>query len=146
MTFSCICGDGNSPNTSDYEQTLPAYVCREYIEQCVVAHPDDADGIAACRATECGNQTELESSSRTSSSATSSQTASSTSSSGGSDASETASSTSDSSDDSASQTGDASSASETANADSAAAALNLASNYGTGLLAAGILAAFGFAL
>jgi cobalamin biosynthesis Mg chelatase CobN len=133
-----------SPNVSAYEQTLPAYECREYIDQCVTNHPNDLDGITACRATECGTKLigDPDDSTSSSSSASASATASSTSSGGSSDASETASSTSDS--ESASETsGAAASASDDS---SAATALTLAGNYGTGLLAVGILAAFGLAL
>lgn len=134
-----------SPNVSSYEQTLPAYECREYIDQCVTNHPDDRDGIAACRATECGTKLigDPDDSTSSSSSATSSATASSTGSGSSSDASETASSTSDSA--SASETSDGAAASASSDS-SAATALTLAGNYGTGLLAVGILAAFGLAL
>ncbi|KAM0721761.1 hypothetical protein Q7P37_002686 [Cladosporium fusiforme] len=147
LTYSCICSDGNSPNISDFEQTLPGQVCRKSVEQCVINHPDDAEGIAECRSVVCGERTDYdEASSSSSSSATASETASSTSSGGSSDATETGSSTSGSDDDSASQTSDSSSASETADSDSAASALMLGSSYGTGLLAVGIFAAFGLAL
>lgn len=134
-----------SPNTSSYEQTLPAYVCRTYKDQCVARNPDDLDAQKACLAVECGQKALDDASSSSSSSASSSSaTASATSSGSSSDASETASSTSGG-DDSASQTSSDEQASATA-ADSAAAALSLAGNYGTGILAVGILAAFGFAL
>jgi cobalamin biosynthesis Mg chelatase CobN len=128
-----------SPNVSDYQQTLPAFVCREYVDQCVNAHPNDLDGITTCRDTVCGNKTVDETTSSSTSSESSSSTASSTRS--GSGASQTASSTSGGS---ASQTS-GSSASATA-ASSSASALHMASTYGTGLLAVGILAAFGLAL
>jgi cobalamin biosynthesis Mg chelatase CobN len=128
-----------SPNVSDYQQTLPAFVCREYVDQCVNAHPNDLDGITTCRDTVCGNKTVDETTSSSTSSESSSSTASSTRS--GSGASQTASSTSGGS---ASQTS-GSSASATA-ASSSASALHMVSTYGTGLLAVGILAAFGLAL
>jgi patatin-like phospholipase/acyl hydrolase len=131
-----------SPNVSDYEQTLPAYVCRTYVEQCVNAHPNDLEGITTCRDTVCGNKTIDEASSSSSSSQSSSATGSSTRSGSGSSASQTASSTGNTG--SASQTA-SQSASSTADS-SAASALHMASNYGTGLLAVGILAAFGLAL
>jgi cobalamin biosynthesis Mg chelatase CobN len=128
-----------SPNVSDYQQTLPAFVCREYVDQCVNAHPNDLDGITTCRDTVCGNKTTDDITSSSTSSESSSATASSTRS--GSGASQTASSTSGGS---ASETS-GSSASATAAA-SSASALHMASTYGTGLLAVGILAAFGLAL
>lgn len=130
-----------SPNVSDYQQTLPAFACEEYVKQCVAAHPDDLDGQTTCHATVCGNKT-IDDTTSTSSSESSSATSSSTRSASGSDASETASSTSGG--DAASQTA-SESASSTADS-SAASALNIASNYGTGILAVGILAAFGLAL
>lgn len=134
-----------SPNTSSYEQTLPAYVCRTYKDQCVARNPNDLDAQKTCLAVECGTKSLDEASTSSSSSASSSsETASATSSGSSSDASETASSTSGG--DSASSTGTDAQASSTAAADSAAAALSLAGNYGTGILAAGILAAFGLAL
>jgi hypothetical protein len=131
-----------SPNVSSYEQTLPAYECREYINQCVNNHPNDRDGIEVCRATECGTKLigDPDDSTSSSSSASSSATASSTRSGSSSDASETASSTSGSSD--ASETAEASASGDS----SAATALTLGGNYGTVLLAVGILAAFGLAL
>jgi hypothetical protein len=134
-----------SPNISSYEQTLPAYECREYIDQCVTNHPNDLEGITACRATECGTKLvdDPSESSSSSSSASSSATASSTRSGSSSDASETPSSTSGS--ESASETSGGAEASASGDS-SAASALTLAGNYGTGLLAVGILAAFGFAL
>ena len=134
-----------SPNVSSYEQTLPAYECREYINQCVNNHPNDADGIKVCRATECGTKLigDPDDSTSSSSSASSSATASSTRSGSSSDASETASSTSGSSD--ASETSGGAEASASGDS-SAATALTLGGNYGTGLLAAGILAALGLAL
>ena len=121
-----------SPNVSSYEQTLPAYECREYINQCVNNHPNDADGIKVCRATECGTKLigDPDDSTSSSSSASSSATASSTRSGSSSDASETSGGAE------ASASGDS----------SAATALTLGGNYGTGLLAVGILAAFGLAL
>lgn len=145
LSYSCVCETtGMSPNVSSYEQTLPAYACREWVDQCVTNHPDDLDEITKCRDVQCGTKALEDASTSSSSSSSSSATGSATSSGSGSGASETASSTSDS--ESASQTSDSASASATAADSSAASALNLASTYGTGLLAFGILAAFGLAL
>jgi hypothetical protein len=140
LKYSCVCAsDNQSPDVADYEQTLPGQLCRTYVSQCVLAHPNDADGIAECRATNCGNKTVEEAASSMSSSESASATSSSTRSASGSGASETASSTSGG--DQASSTA-SSSASATA-ATGAASGLQIAS---TGALAVGILAAFGFAL
>jgi len=140
-----------SPNVSSYEQTLPAYVCRQYVIECVANHPDDKEGIDACHETVCGTKQigDPDDSTSSSSSASSSATASSTTSGGSSDASETSSPSSSSSDDSeesGSATSDSSTAEATEDSDSAASALTFAGNYGTGVLAVGILAAFGLAL
>lgn len=144
LTYGCVCADGTTPNTSDYEQTLPSFVCRKYRDQCVANNPRDKDAQDACLAIECGTKlpTEDSASSTVSSASSATESASSTGS-GSSEASETASSTSGS-EEAASQT--ASDGAASATADSAAVALNLASTYGTGLLAAGILGAFGLAL
>ncbi|KAL1588493.1 hypothetical protein WHR41_02875 [Cladosporium halotolerans] len=144
LTYGCVCADGTTPNTSDYEQTLPSFVCRKYRDQCVANNPTDKDAQDACLAIECGTKlpTEDSASSTVSSASSATESASSTGS-GSSEASETASSTSGS-EEAASQT--ASDGAASATADSAAVALNLASTYGTGLLAAGILGAFGLAL
>ena len=142
LTYNCTCAsDNQSPAVADYEQTLPGLMCRAYKDQCVAAAPDNLDLQQACLATNCGNKTVDDVTSSTSS-ASSSATSSSTRSASGSEASETASSTSGG--DSASSTA-SQSASATADS-SAASGLNIASTYGTGLLAVGILAAFGLAL
>lgn len=143
LTYSCVCSaTGNSPNVSDYQQTLPAYVCREYIDQCVNAHPNDLEGITTCRDTQCGNKTVDQATSSSSSESATASATSSTRSGSGSAASQTASSSGSDSSATATESG----AGATATGDSAASALNIASNYGTGILAAGILAAFGLAL
>ncbi len=37
LTYSCTCGNGLSPNASEYSQTLPFYLCQEWGQQCVAA-------------------------------------------------------------------------------------------------------------
>jgi cobalamin biosynthesis Mg chelatase CobN len=139
----CVCAsDNQSPDVADYEQTLPGLMCREYKDQCVAAAPNNLDLQTACLATNCGNKTVDDATSSISSSASASATSSSSRTASGSETSETASSTSGG--DSASSTA-SQSASATAGS-SAASGLNIASSYGTGLLAVGILAAFGLAL
>lgn len=140
LEYNCTCAsDNQSPAVADYQQTLPALLCEQYVIQCVAANPNDRDAQTACHATNCGNKTldDVSSSSSSSESESASATSSPTSSASGSDASETASSTSGG--DEASSTA---SQSASATADSGAG-LNIAS---TGVLAVGILAAFGFAL
>lgn len=35
LTYQCICGNGQSPNASEYSQTLPYFICQEWGVQCV---------------------------------------------------------------------------------------------------------------
>lgn len=35
LTYQCVCGNGLSPNASEYSQTLPFFICSEYGNQCV---------------------------------------------------------------------------------------------------------------
>jgi hypothetical protein len=107
---------------SDYQQSLPAQQCLVWYSQCIEAHPDDRFGQEQCKSVQCGNKT---TEGLVSSSAAPSATPSAT----GSQAERPASATSAAA--SQSPTG---------------AAVALAREYGTGVLAAGILAAFGLAL
>ncbi|KAM0701310.1 hypothetical protein Q7P35_011671 [Cladosporium inversicolor] len=140
LSYNCTCAsDNQSPAVADYEQTLPALVCEQYVIQCTAAHPDDAPGQKVCQSTTCGKKSVDDIASSSSSSESSSSTSTATSSASGSDASSTASPTSGG--DEASST--ASQAASSATGSSAASGSNIAS---TGALAVGILAAFGFAL
>jgi len=146
LTYNCVCSSGNKPNISDYDQTLPSLVCGQWVGDCVNAHPNDLDGQTTCLSVVCGSKnasTGVSTSSSAMSSA--SATASSSGGSGGAGgAQQTATSSSDSG--SSSSTASSSGSASSASSSSAAIALNLASNYGTGILAAGILGAFGLAL
>jgi hypothetical protein len=57
LAWNCTCSNGNQPNISNYEQTIPGQVCLKWVENCVLAHPDDLDGIGGCRSVICGTQT-----------------------------------------------------------------------------------------
>lgn len=142
-----MCTNGNQPNISDYDQTLPSLVCGTWRGDCVQAHPNDLDGQTACLSVVCGSKNASTGISTSSTMMTSaSATASSSGGSGGAGgAQQTASSTSDSGS-SASSTASGSGSAASASSSSAAFALSVASNYGTGILAAGILGAFGLAL
>ncbi|RMY52274.1 hypothetical protein D0865_05885 [Hortaea werneckii] len=50
LTYACICANGQSPNISEYSQTLPYYICQEWTNQCV-ANCAQADNACAssCR-------------------------------------------------------------------------------------------------
>lgn len=145
-----MCSSGNQPNISDYDQTLPSLVCGQWVADCVNAHPNDLDGQTACLSVVCGSRNASSGISTSSTMMTSaSATASSSGGSGGAGgAQQTASSSSGSGSGSGSgsSTASGSSGAASATSSSAAYALNLASNYGTGILAAGILGAFGLAL
>ncbi|RMY66800.1 hypothetical protein D0862_15154 [Hortaea werneckii] len=51
LTYACICANGQSPNISEYSQTLPYYICQAWTNQCV-ANCAQADNACAssCRA------------------------------------------------------------------------------------------------
>lgn len=48
LTYSCICGNGLSPNASEYSQTLPYYICTEWGQQCVAGCGTDNSCQSAC--------------------------------------------------------------------------------------------------
>ena len=35
MSFSCVCSDGQSPNASEFSQTIPYFLCTETNNECV---------------------------------------------------------------------------------------------------------------
>lgn len=125
LVFSCKCKNGTQPNMALYQQSVPGLMCRYWFDLCINATGSDLAQQYACTSTrdsQCGNLTTKAES--TSSSKTSTATA--TSASGSSTATTTGSGASQSS--------------------GAAAALALAREYGTPVLAGGMIALFGFAL
>lgn len=57
LTYKCICQNGQSPNSSEYSQTLPFYMCQEYGNQCVAACSGDPACQSSCREDHpCGAQ------------------------------------------------------------------------------------------
>ncbi|KAF1824300.1 uncharacterized protein K489DRAFT_335577 [Dissoconium aciculare CBS 342.82] len=56
LAWNCSCSNGNQPNISDYEQTVPGQICRTWFINCIAAHPDDADGQSGCKALQCGTK------------------------------------------------------------------------------------------
>ncbi|KAK4983054.1 hypothetical protein LTR66_008979 [Elasticomyces elasticus] len=133
LTYACTCTDGSTPNISDYQSTLPFYICLKSKDQCVAAH-SDLSGQRACLAVTCGqrNASDASASSTTSSSAASSSTAAASSSGSGAAGAASGSATA--------------SASASATRSASAAAMGFAQNYGTSALFAGMLAVFGLAL
>lgn len=49
LTYSCVCGNGVSPNVSEYSQTLPFFLCQTWGNQCVSNCGNDNTCQSACR-------------------------------------------------------------------------------------------------
>ncbi|KAK4500295.1 hypothetical protein PRZ48_008484 [Zasmidium cellare] len=131
LTYQCVCTDGSNPNITDYDQTIPSFICEQWKANCVDAHPNDLDGQTGCQSVTCGSRNASSNlAATTSSAATTSATATSSSSAESTSASGTASS----------------SASASATTSSAAMAIHVAEQYGTGIVAGGLLALFGLVL
>ncbi|KAL4913844.1 hypothetical protein BDW62DRAFT_157446 [Aspergillus aurantiobrunneus] len=58
LAYSCVCDNGQSPNASEYSQTIPYYLCTEQNNRCVNAcNQGDASCQTECRtANPCGAQ------------------------------------------------------------------------------------------
>lgn len=57
LTYDCVCGNGLSPNASEYSQTLPFFKCQEYTNQCANNCGGNPSCQAACRTDNpCGAQ------------------------------------------------------------------------------------------
>ncbi|KAL2870019.1 uncharacterized protein BJX67DRAFT_303116 [Aspergillus lucknowensis] len=58
LSYRCVCDNGQSPNASEYSQTIPYYLCTEQNNRCVDACPQtDASCQDQCRtANPCGAQ------------------------------------------------------------------------------------------
>jgi hypothetical protein len=55
LTYDCSCIGGNTPNISNYAQTLPSLECSEWKGQCTSAHPNDLAGQTFCQSFVCGS-------------------------------------------------------------------------------------------
>ncbi|EME39321.1 hypothetical protein DOTSEDRAFT_83110 [Dothistroma septosporum NZE10] len=131
LNYTCTCTDGSTPNITNYDQTIPSFICAQWKSNCVANHPNDLDGQTGCLSVVCGsaNATSGESTASSSSASSPSSTSSGSAATG-----------------SATGSASASGASASATASSAAMALNIAQQYGTTIMGAGLLAVFGFAL
>ena len=49
LTYECICGNGLSPNASEYSLTLPYFICTQYGQDCVQGCDGDNTCQSACR-------------------------------------------------------------------------------------------------
>lgn len=57
LTYDCVCGNGMSPNASEYSQTLPYFICTEYGNQCIAGCSGDTTCQSNCRSQHpCGAQ------------------------------------------------------------------------------------------
>ncbi|QIW98015.1 hypothetical protein AMS68_003533 [Peltaster fructicola] len=140
LSYLCVCSDGSKPNVSDYMETLPFYICEQWIGNCVKNHPNDVTGQAACQSVVCGMKNATNAAAVGGSSASASASAASTAASTG--AATTGSMTTTTTATAAAAT----SATTTSSRAAAATAFAIAKNYGTPILAAGMFAAFGLAL
>lgn len=131
LDWTCLCSNGSSPDIAAYMDTVPYYICEQSYDDCVADNPNDALAQQNCKTQiqdDCGSLN------------TANYTAASTSSMASSTSSSAPSSTA------AAATTTSASASATATAKSAATAMLIGRDYGIGLIAAGIMAAFGFML
>ncbi|GAB7340589.1 hypothetical protein MBLNU457_7000t1 [Dothideomycetes sp. NU457] len=144
LTYNCTCSGGvTTPNITNYQGTLPFFICQRWIGDCTAAHPNDLAGQTACQSVQCGmaNASEAQvsmSSSSSSASATQSSSATGTAAGGAAGAATTSGGSS--------ATGSSTASSASASSSRSAAVANVAKDYGFGVLAAGMLAAFGLAL
>ncbi|CCU81437.1 unnamed protein product [Blumeria hordei] len=57
LTFNCVCESGQSPNSSEYSQTLPFFMCQEFGNQCVAGCGGNPECQSKCRENHpCGAQ------------------------------------------------------------------------------------------
>ncbi|KAL3422154.1 hypothetical protein PVAG01_06310 [Phlyctema vagabunda] len=136
LEYECICGNGLSPNASEYSQTLPYFICTEYVQQCIATCGGDSLCQSACVSDHpCGAQNPTRINVTSSSSTTATATGSGSSSSGGvvynglGGAAETTAASSSNSDSSSQDSG-------------AQTALNLGKSYGLAVVFAGLFAGF----
>jgi hypothetical protein len=128
LKFNCTCASNHSsPGLEYYKQTLPTFICQEIYEVCIEANQNNKNAQDRCTANQKPNCGTLDPENYTAPAETTSSTASST---------PTA---------TASGAGGASGTSPATTSSSGAAAPTLvAREIGTGVLAAGLAAAFGF--
>ncbi|KAK6354021.1 hypothetical protein TWF730_008441 [Orbilia blumenaviensis] len=57
LEFACVCADGSKPDLVSYTNTLPFFICQQYIAQCVAGNATEPDLQNICRNTNtCGDQ------------------------------------------------------------------------------------------
>ncbi|PYH29412.1 uncharacterized protein BO87DRAFT_380630 [Aspergillus neoniger CBS 115656] len=124
LDFSCVCSNGSTADVAEYTQTIPFFICEATYAQCIEDSPslDEQEQCQETRDKDCGT---LNASASSTTSSTTTTAASLTTSTGSSSSTGSGSSGS-----SASTTSSSSSSSTTANA-----AMRLAQEHATGLLA-----------
>jgi len=48
LDYSCVCANGMSPNSSEYSQTVPYFICTQYNTNCVNSCNGDSSCQSAC--------------------------------------------------------------------------------------------------
>ncbi|KAE8443052.1 hypothetical protein EG329_002375 [Mollisiaceae sp. DMI_Dod_QoI] len=125
LTFSCTCASNNSqPGLQYYKETMPTFICEQIFTNCIAQNVGDAAAQALCNSNEQNNCGHLDPDNFTAVATTTSSSSTSA----------TAAATS------AAGSGSATSSSSKA----AAATLAAMRNFGTGALAIGVGAAFGY--
>ncbi|KAK5134366.1 hypothetical protein LTR08_006546 [Meristemomyces frigidus] len=57
LTYSCVCSDGNSPNLTEFSQTIPYFICTAWGTQCVANCGSNNTCSSNCRSEHpCGAQ------------------------------------------------------------------------------------------
>jgi len=76
LDYSCVCANGLSPNSSEYSQTVPYYICTQYNTNCVNGCDGDSSCQSACiQDHPCGAQNPTRVNTSTISTATATNTA-----------------------------------------------------------------------
>nr|POE63562.1 hypothetical protein CFP56_04465 [Quercus suber] len=146
LDYQCVCTSGISPNISDYDQTIPSFVCMQWIADCTLANVGNQNGQAGCQSLVCGQlnassgEPKLGATGNPQPASTVVQTTAAPSSTGSADSTMTTTTSTTS--------GSASAVTNSASAtpSSGATVVYVAKQYGTGILATGLLALFGLAL
>jgi len=75
LDFSCICGNGLSPNASEFTLTIPFFECQTFQNQCVAQCGHDNTCASACRQDNpCGAQVAVKNGTTTTTSASTTAT------------------------------------------------------------------------
>ncbi|KAK0104659.1 hypothetical protein ONS95_004934 [Cadophora gregata] len=127
LTFNCTCGANSSePGLIYYQNTMPTFICEEIYKQCIAANVGVASAQANCDANEKKNCGHLDPANFTAEVVSSSTSASST--------------------PTGTATPAASGTNSATSSSTAAAATMMPAQFGTGAIALGVAAAFGYML